>query len=243
MTSLGWGASRAIAAYGIGLLAAVSVAACGAPDGTTGVGGAGNGGAASPSGGPIGAPEGGSRGAVPGTSGGNSGGPASPKGQPRPSGTSDDGSAQRPSGAPGDVPRCRAGRLDVTVRRTEPAAGNRYATIVFTNEAGRRCDLVGYPGVSVLRRDRTRIGPTAERAPGNPVTRVVLAPGESASTVVHWASRAAGTCRQTSSYLRAFPPGSRKSIVVPATIRLCGGVFDVRALTKGTDGIAGKRRS
>lgn len=143
------------------------------------------------------------------------------------------------SGRGGGVPRCRADQLSADVGGTSPAAGSRYAPLIFTNDSGRTCGLLGYPGVTVLNGDREQVGADADRAPGNPVHLVTLPPGGSASSLLHWASPAAGDCRAPSSYLRGFPPGSTEAIVVPAEIRLCGEVFDVRAVTEGVEGVAG----
>lgn len=152
------------------------------------------------------------------------------------------GSPARGSDDGADIARCRADQLQVDLGRVDPAAGNRYAPLVFTNEGERTCGLLGYPGVTVTGDDREQIGPDAERTSGNPVVTVSLAPGESASTLLHWASPVAGECHPTSTYLRTFPPGSKEAITVPAEIRLCGDIFFVRAVTAGTDGTAPANR-
>jgi Protein of unknown function (DUF4232) len=137
------------------------------------------------------------------------------------------------------TPRCRSTGLDMELGRTEGAAGNRYAALIFTNRGDRVCHLRGRPGVSVLDASRQQIGPAAEYEAGNPRRMLDLRSGEKASTVLHWASEAAGPCRPASSWLRVYPPGDTEPIVIPASIQLCGDIFTVRNLTSGSDGIAG----
>jgi hypothetical protein len=135
--------------------------------------------------------------------------------------------------------RCESTELSVALGRVEPAAGNRYATMVFTNVGKRVCHLQGYPGASVLDADMRQLGPAATYAPGNPHVRLELPPGGKVSTVLHWASDAAGACQPESTYLRVYPPGETHPLIIEATIQLCGDILDVRNLTVGTDGIAG----
>jgi hypothetical protein len=137
------------------------------------------------------------------------------------------------------APRCESTELSVALGRVEPAAGNRYATMVFTNVGRRLCHLQGYPGASVLDADMQQLGPAATYGPGNPHVRLELRPGSKVSTVLHWASDAAGACQPESTYLRVYPPGETHPLIIEATIQLCGDILDVRNLTVGTDGIAG----
>lgn len=218
---LGRPAKRAIGTCGVGLVATFLAAACGTAPAEVGQSSVG------PADGPGTPPSS-------ATSGQPGGGAV---GDPTPRADADRLSDTAGRGA--GIPRCRADQLSADVGGTRPAAGNRYAPLIFTNDSGRTCGLLGYPGVTVLNGDREQIGPDADRAPGNPVQLVTLPPGGSASSLLHWASPAAGDCHATSSYLRGFPPGSTEAIVVPAEIRLCGKVFDVRSVTEGIDGIAG----
>jgi hypothetical protein len=127
----------------------------------------------------------------------------------------------------------------MSLGRTEGAAGNRYAALIFTNKADHVCHLQGYPGGSVLDASKTQLGPAASYAPGNRHVLLNLRPGAAASTVLHWASDAAGSCQPESTYLRVYPPGDTVPILIPAHIQLCGDIFDVRNLTAGTEGISG----
>jgi hypothetical protein len=154
---------------------------------------------------------------------------------PAPSGTAP---APAPS-ASATAPRCRSAELDMELGRTEGAAGNRYAALIFTNRGDRVCHLQGRPGVSVLDASRQQIGPAADDEAGNPHQMLDLRSGDKASTVLHWASDAAGPCRPASSWLRVYPPGDTEPLVIPASIQLCGDIFTVRNLTSGSDGIAG----
>lgn len=135
--------------------------------------------------------------------------------------------------------RCESTELSVAFGQVEPAAGNRYATLVFTNVGERVCHLQGYPGASVLDAQMQQLGPAVTYAPGNPHVRLTLEPGGKVSTVLHWASDAAGACQPESTYLRVYPPGETDPLIIEAAIQLCGDAFDVRNLTDGTGGIAG----
>ena len=137
------------------------------------------------------------------------------------------------------APRCESTELTVALGRVEGAAGNRYATLVFTNVGARVCHLQGYPGASVLDTQLQQLGPAVTSAPGNPHVRLTLEPGGKVSTVLHWGSDAAGACQPESTYLRVYPPGETDPLIIEAAIQLCGNVFDVRNLTDGTGGIAG----
>ncbi len=146
------------------------------------------------------------------------------------------------AGSPSPIavaPRCESTELSVALGRVEPAAGNRYATLVFTNIGNRVCHLQGYPGASALDAQMQQLGPAVTNAPGNPHVRLTLEPGSKVSTVLHWASDAAGACQPESTYLRVYPPGETDPLIIEAAIQLCGDIFDVRNLTDGTDGIAG----
>lgn len=86
-----------------------------------------------------------------------------------------------PTGRPG---RCHTGGLSVRLTRYGAGAGQRYATVVFTNTSGRTCTLYGYLGVRLSGPD----GPLPTdlvRAPGTS-RRVMLRPGGSAATVLRW---------------------------------------------------------
>jgi hypothetical protein len=162
--------------------------------------------------------------------------PVSPSASRTPSHTpSHDGSPERPA----TVRRCHVGTLRASLGRTEPAAGNRYATLVLTNTGTRPCAMTGRPALRALTADQRPLGPVASYAAGNPRRRLVLSSGASASTVVHWAADAAGPCRPTSTYLRVRLPGGRAAVTVPAHVQLCGDVFDVRNLTDGATGMSG----
>jgi hypothetical protein len=135
-------------------------------------------------------------------------------------------------------PRCRTGGLRVSLGRIEAAAGSRYAMLVLANTSGRPCRLVGHPRVSAVDAAGHPLGPVASPAPGNPRRRLELFPGAVASTVLHWAGHAAGPCRPESTYLRVYPPGAGRAATVHARVQLCGDVFDVRDLTRGSAGPA-----
>ncbi len=150
------------------------------------------------------------------------------------SGTVKDGSVTS-DGEPG-IPTCAAGDLKMRLGRTSPGAGNVYVPLVFTNDSDRTCELKGYPGVSLLDGSRSMIGKPAHEVRA---TRhyVNLAPGESGRVILHTLNRgvSSASCWQRAEDLRAYPPGSKASIVVPAHgLQICGGEFTVSIMKPGT---------
>lgn len=238
---------RSILTGGVGLLAAVSLAACGGTSPTSSATGPRD----DPSGLSASASEP-SRGNAPTKpSGAGSAGAEQASGSTTDSGgtpeTEQDGGGGGGSGTAGGAdtdhdrraaPRCRTGELDASLGRVEGAAGNRAAPLVFTNTSDETCHLRGRPGVTLLDADKEQVGPDAEFTEGNPRVTVRLESGEKASTLLRWSSPVAQPCHPKSEYLRTYPPGAYDALVVPAHIKLCGDTFTVRNLTSGADGIA-----
>lgn len=102
----------------------------------------------------------------------------------------------------------------------EGAAGLRYLTIRLTNEGGSSCRMVGYPGVSIVARDRSsQLGPAAERDRSVQRVPVVLAPRAHTSFVLRVTQALnypATTCQPEDAYgYRIYPPGSRTALLLP----------------------------
>jgi Protein of unknown function (DUF4232) len=124
------------------------------------------------------------------------------------------------------------------------AAGSMYYPLELTNVSGNSCHLFGFPGVSAVR--SRQLGSPAERDRSHAPRRVVLAPGETAHTVlriVDVANYPAGRCRPANALgLRVYPPDQRAPAEVPFAFRACsraGPVFlSVAAVEPGV-GIPG----
>ncbi|MFF4648625.1 DUF4232 domain-containing protein [Streptomyces sp. NPDC001380] len=133
--------------------------------------------------------------------------------------------------APAAVPTCTTGSLHLSMGRQDPGAGQLYQPIRFTNTGTRSCALRGYPGVSVLDAARRPIGALATRS-GAGYGTVTVRPGRTVTAVLHTTNGPiGGPCRPTGSYLRVYPPGSYRSVLVPTRYRVCSGVFQVSPVT------------
>jgi hypothetical protein len=133
------------------------------------------------------------------------------------------GSERQASGLQASA-RCSAGRLRIRLGRVDAGAGNRYASLVFTNRSRSACTLKGYPGMVMIDGNgdalRTRVRRTAGSTP-----TVTLRPGRSAGATLHWTVVESGdeSCPGAARLL-VIPPGewTYASIPFPAD-RVCGG--------------------
>jgi hypothetical protein len=111
---------------------------------------------------------------------------------------------------------CRASSLLVTLhtRATGVAGGSEYLPVDITNTAAASCHLHGYPGVALVPGiGGSRIGGATTRQAGQPVRRVILAPGGTAHAwlIVAVASNyPPSRCRPIAiDWLRVRAPGQR----------------------------------
>ena len=134
------------------------------------------------------------------------------------------GSPQRAHAA---APRaCATSGLVVWLNTTSNgAAGSFYYTLELTNLSGAGCTLSGYPGVSAVSLDGTRIGSAATRTPGGLASAVALAKGATATVTLRITdvlNFPASTCKPTTAAgLRVYPPGQTASRIVPGPFRAC----------------------
>jgi hypothetical protein len=127
----------------------------------------------------------------------------------------------------GSSTRCRNAQLKVSLGSEGAAAGNRYTPLIFTNTGTTSCTLAGHPGVSYVAGDKgIQVGDSAKRDPGT-VRTVTLAPGGSASAVLHEANYQnfdQSACKAvTVRGFRVYPPGSTAAFFVPRPARECSG--------------------
>ena len=110
------------------------------------------------------------------------------------------------------LPRCHTADLAATLKRGSPGAGQRYATVVLRNRSAHRCTVFGYVGAQLVdvrgRPLPTRIVRDRTRAP----RRVTLAPGRSATSLLHWSAIAGpgepqrAPCEPPPRTIRITPP-------------------------------------
>jgi hypothetical protein len=124
----------------------------------------------------------------------------------------------------------------------DAAAGNRYATLILTNRSDEVCRTYGYVGLQLTGSGGddlpTRVIREASPAPH----RVVLRPGESAFTRIHWtvvpgaSEPAAVPCAPRPSRLLVIPPDERSQLAAewPGGPVCERGRIDTTALSLGT---------
>lgn len=145
----------------------------------------------------------------------------------RSSGTGSGGTSSSTSGGATAVHRCTASTT-TTKAVTQPgsgAAGSFVVELVTRNTGRGACDLQGYPGVSLTAPDTgAQIGAAATRDPGQPVSRVRLAPGASAMALLRVAQAAnyGPRCHETrAAGFRVYLPGETAAQFAPFTVDAC----------------------
>lgn len=124
------------------------------------------------------------------------------------------------------IPTCRVGQLAAELASGSPGAGQRYASITFTNNGAAPCSMLGYLGLQLLDEGGVHVATTVVRTTGAPKALVVLAPGGQAFTTLHWGvvpgdgEPADGACEPTASQVEITPPNETHSLVQPWTLGL-----------------------
>ncbi|MEU3711077.1 DUF4232 domain-containing protein [Streptomyces catenulae] len=132
--------------------------------------------------------------------------------------------------------RCTSAQLSLRLGTPDAGAGNFRYPLTFTNKGKKSCTLRGYPGVSLISRDGTRIGTPATREGGAGGT-VRLAPGASAHALVHTVNEGVSDtpCWKRGDYVYVYAPGSKESMTTGSgNLRVCGGEFTITAVEPGT---------
>jgi hypothetical protein len=134
-----------------------------------------------------------------------------------------------PTSAPArasSVPECRSGDLRASFAADGGAAASRrFGHLRLRNVSDRSCVVQGYGGLSFVGHgDGTQIGAAAARTPSKR-PRVVLTPGQSASSLVAVTSPdpyPASTCRRTrTDGFRVYVPDSHLAKFVPFRTVTC----------------------
>lgn len=142
---------------------------------------------------------------------------ASPTPRTTASGTS---SWSAPSSTSGRaVASCAVPPLRSPVATVGAAAGSRYLTIRLTNGGSSSCRMVGYPGVSMVARERrSQLGAAAHRDTSVRPVAVVLPPRGHTTFVLRVTQALnypATTCQPQEAYgYRIYPPGSRTALLL-----------------------------
>jgi hypothetical protein len=128
--------------------------------------------------------------------------------------------------------------LHASIGATQGGAGSVFTTLVLRNVGHAACFTQGYPGVSLVDRMGHQIGRSATRTRAT-ANRIVLRPGQAASTTIHTLNPGVGTtkCLAPSVALLVYPPDQRTSLLVKARLSECLGVLEMRPLVAGTAGM------
>lgn len=107
---------------------------------------------------------------------------------------------------------CRTGDLSASVRPLNPAAGNRYAALVLTNDSDSACRTRGWTGLQLVGEDGANIPTEVVRDRSRTPSMLTLAPGAAAWSRLHWTVVAgdsddgSGACRPKPAALEVIPP-------------------------------------
>ncbi len=128
-----------------------------------------------------------------------------------------------PSASP---PRCHSGGLVVWLDTNgSGAAGSIYYELRFTNQSGRTCMMLGYPGVSAIDLRGRQLGKPARREPTFAARPVTLHPNATARVILRITNvdnYPQSVCGQTAAAgLRVYPPGETAAKLIPFPFRAC----------------------
>lgn len=114
--------------------------------------------------------------------------------------------------------RCHTGELTLSVGANHPGAGQSGFALVLTNGSRRTCTVHGYPGLAFVDGTGAAVTPDPERATGEPVQTVLLAPGASAWSAVEYTNPAlTGVTTVKPTALLVTAPDETAPISVPWT--------------------------
>jgi hypothetical protein len=132
--------------------------------------------------------------------------------------------------------RCHTSELGAALGPQDHGAGQIDEPLIVRNIGSRTCQILGYPGVSLLDAAGAQIGAPASRE-GVPPASVTLPPGGSAAALLHTTNGPiGGPCQAPSAQVRVYPPDEYDAIVFPAVFTACGG-FTVRPFVAGVSGV------
>ena len=117
------------------------------------------------------------------------------------------------------TPTCSTAELSVRVLSGSPGAGQRYGTLVLTNAGHRTCAVEGFGGMALLGAPRQGVPTDLRRLSDQPVRSVVLSPGGSARSALHWTAipavdENAMTCEPVAPTVAVTPPDQTSALLV-----------------------------
>lgn len=117
------------------------------------------------------------------------------------------------------TPTCSTAELSVRVLGGSPGAGQRYGTLVLTNAGHRTCAVHGFGGLALLGAPGQGVPTDLRRMSDQPVQSVVLPPGGSARSALHWTVIPAVdengvSCQPVARTAVVTPPGQTSALLV-----------------------------
>jgi hypothetical protein len=124
------------------------------------------------------------------------------------------------------TPACSSSGLAVWLdTNSSGAAGSSFFNLMFTNESGHRCTLIGYPGVSAVNLNGKQIGAAALHNSALKKKLITLNNGASATAELRVAEAAnfpPSTCKPTASAgFRVYPPNQKGAKYAPYAFMTC----------------------
>jgi hypothetical protein len=140
---------------------------------------------------------------------------------------------------------CSFSKLTVTGSGGGAALGHEGVVLLFKNTGPSPCSLYGYPGVAGLNAEGVQVTQAVRTLSGYLVgveksaSQVILAPGESASTIVEGTDNPVGTATTCTIYpkLLVTPPNTTRSVTIDLSLPGCSALL-VHPVVPGTSGRA-----
>jgi hypothetical protein len=179
------------------------------------------------------------RGASTSTSGSSSAtGPAAATSPVTSAGSSGTSTRPAPTSGASSGDRCHTSELTGSLAPGSPGAGQRYATLVLRNTGGQTCSLRGFGGIGLADANGSAL-PTRQVRTGAAPASVVLPPGDSARSQLHWSTvpgpgdAQTSQCQPPATTLRVIPPDETDALSIAWTQGpVCsGGTIDQHAYT------------
>jgi hypothetical protein len=128
-----------------------------------------------------------------------------------------------PAAAPAarTAPRCTVSMLLAELRAPSAGAGQRFAKLLLTSTTRRTCTLGGFIGAQLLGARNDPLPTHVVRDRSRRAGIVTLAPGQSATTTLHWGvitgtgDRQTGACQPTPARIEITPPNATGHLVLP----------------------------
>ena len=139
------------------------------------------------------------------------------------------------------IPGCHTSEVSATFVNPDAGAGQRYLTLVLTNNATHNCEVFGYVGMQLLDSGGVHVATNVVRIDIASRAHVLVPPGGQVSSLLHWGAMPGpgepqdSACEPTPTQVQITPPNETAFLVVPWTFgAVCaGGSVDTKPLQLG----------